>query len=273
MEDFKFQDWLQACAWCSRLSPYLSPCCFFPCELHIARSLRWRILFGVYGGAIVLSGPTFCQRFPKPGTGSQDRDATVYNSGCLKTIQPNPSQTPRHNSICISTYLYLHCTNPSIFKGNKLMLESRTMPTLLQAFGWIDGLMGFMDRWADITWIWVMMLFRMINVHVAYSFIHAPCIDCRLKHRFIDHSIQCYFCCTHRRSTYKFHIKVFVWLKTKDRFLTMSNQLAFLWGGRVLPWPWTSSRDLWSFHAGEQLGQLGAGVGGMVSIPGIGDWH
>ena len=126
--------------------PICLPVVFFPVNY---------ILHVLYVGAfclestvvqIVLSGPTFCQRFPKPGTGSQDRDATVYNSGCLKTIQPNPSQTPRHNSICISTYIYLHCTNPSIFKGNKLMLESRTMPTLLQAFGWIDGLMGFMDR-------------------------------------------------------------------------------------------------------------------------------
>ena len=97
MEDFKFQDWLQACAWCSRLSPYLSPCCFFPRELYTARSLRWCILFGVHGGAIVLSGPAFCQRFPKPGAGSQNRDATVYNLGCLKTIQ-NESTQPQSNA-------------------------------------------------------------------------------------------------------------------------------------------------------------------------------
>ena len=157
-----------------------------------------------------LSGPAFRQRFPKPGAGSQDRDTKVYSLGCLKTIQPNPRQTPRHSSISI----YIHCTNPSIFNVNKFMLESRTMPTLLQAFGSIDGLMG--------------------------------------------------------RSTDNFHTQFFVCVMTKDQFLTMSTRLASLRGGRVLPWPWTRSHDLWSFHAGEQLG---LGLGGMMSIPEIGDWQ
>ena len=220
MEDFKFQDRLQACDWCSSLSPYLSPCCFFPVNyinhlLHVVyigafclESTVVHLSFVILSG--FLSGPAFCQRFPKPGAGSQDRDTKVHNLGCLKTVQPNPCQTPRHNSISI----YIHCTNPSIFNVNKLMLESRTMPTLLQAFGSIDGLMG--------------------------------------------------------RSTDNFHTKFFVCVKTKDQFLTMSTRLASLRGGRVLPWPWTRSHDLWSFHAGEQLGP---GVGGMVSIPGIGDWQ